>query len=42
MLAGSMATPNGKLALLRMLVRLPVVVQIIAAFCSRKDTERPR
>jgi hypothetical protein len=30
--AGSMATPKSNLALVRMLVRLPVVVQIIAAF----------
>jgi hypothetical protein len=36
-LAGSIATPKGKLALVLMLVRLPVVVQIMAAFCSRKS-----
>ena len=32
-----MATPNGKSAFLRMLVRLPVVVQTMAAFFSRKS-----
>src|SRR5450759_4177939 len=34
--AGSMATPKSNLALVLTLVRLPVVVQIIAAFCSKK------
>src|SRR6516165_7334451 len=32
-----MATPNGKLALALMLVRLPVVCQIMASFFSRKS-----
>eukprot|EP01022_Parablepharisma_sp_SALTPOND_P021792 TRINITY_DN435_c5_g1_i1.p1 TRINITY_DN435_c5_g1~~TRINITY_DN435_c5_g1_i1.p1 ORF type:complete len:766 (+),score=253.47 TRINITY_DN435_c5_g1_i1:968-3265(+) len=37
LMPGSMATPKGKLALVRILVRLPVVVQTMAAFCSRKS-----
>src|SRR5471032_1310001 len=35
--AGSMATPKSNFALVLMLVRLPVVVQIIAAFFSKKS-----
>jgi hypothetical protein len=35
--AGSMLTPKGNVALLRRLVRFPVVVQMIAAFFSRKS-----
>src|SRR5487761_2749731 len=37
LLAGSIATPKPNLALALMLVRLPVVVQIIAAFFSKKS-----
>src|SRR5690606_33932972 len=35
--AGSMATPNGNFALLRTLVRLPVVVHIMAHLRSKKS-----
>jgi hypothetical protein len=35
--AGSMATPKSNLALVRTLVRLPVVVHIIATFFSKKS-----